>query len=512
MATAGPKKNARARVIVKQIDARGDIRPVLGAKVIVVGKEEGSTNRVGEWISRMFDPGEYGLQVNLPGFGPRPGDPCSPPDPNGERPYTNHPDSYMSVRNFTASTKADPHNLFAVTMVQYEPRVSLRVMNPGYHNQPVRGASVRIVNRATKAPIHEGATDRDGKYLSAAFPLAVGSEFELQVSKPYHEPALWLRTGKVEGGSDHSFQADLSGSVPPVQSANIRVKGQPFATWFNKDFKTNPRIQALPNEHTPGAKLFAANVPQVPFENVFNNIDKWWLGPTLTLEEFIGMFCIMYNETGGCLMPIAENKNKTEEESARRCFNEIEGDKYSYNGGGNRLAGNQINEMIAAKYPNEPDKKLNDQELARWNGKTWPEPAPGSELYQMALECDFYKYRGRGLVQITYRGTYLRHVDRALRAAGHPGSDALPEKELTRIVLQDDKVYFPMVKFYLQGVQANRGAGIVDLYAVNQFQWRKMAAGFTGSPRYHRTFDTRCEALYTEMTRDGFEFLPHVNP
>jgi hypothetical protein len=85
-------------------------------------------------------------------------------------------------------------------------------------------------------------------------------------------------------------------------------------------------------------------------------------------------------------------------------FNAIPNKKNSYNGiNGNLLAGNQLNasgDITAAA------------EIALWNGMSYPDSEPIS-VKNAARVCDFYRFIGRGLVQITGRTNYQRYSSQA---------------------------------------------------------------------------------------------------
>jgi hypothetical protein len=98
-------------------------------------------------------------------------------------------------------------------------------------------------------------------------------------------------------------------------------------------------------------------------------------------------------------------------------FEAIAGRKNSYNGvNGNQLAGDQLlaNGDIAAA----PD-------VATWNGNTYPHAQPAA-VKIAARTCDYYRFIGRGLVQITGRDNYQRYSN--LVAFGHEDFTANPEK------------------------------------------------------------------------------------
>ena len=91
-----------------------------------------------------------------------------------------------------------------------------------------------------------------------------------------------------------------------VKSGNVLVGGKHFADWFNDDFKP-----LYPGNHPTlllwkkPAPMFQSKVNKKNFQTVFDNVEHLW-AKELSLQEFLGFFCIFYNETGGTLEPISE--------------------------------------------------------------------------------------------------------------------------------------------------------------------------------------------------------------
>lgn len=168
--------------------------------------------------------------------------------------------------------------------------------------------------------------------------------------------------------------------MPAMISGNFSVNGVPFAQWFNKTVKpANP-----------------APFPNVVAETTFNALiaDIALLSgkPQITVNEFIGHFCIIYNETGGTFKPLREYGG------IEYMFNAIPKKKLSYNTlSSNRKAGDQLKgwNVISSAA-----------DVTLWNGTAWPANAP-QNVKDAAVNCDFFKYRGWGLNQLTTRANYM---------------------------------------------------------------------------------------------------------
>lgn len=77
-------------------------------------------------------------------------------------------------------------------------------------------------------------------------------------------------------------------------NGNFKVDNIDFANWFNTVFQ-------LKNSSLFKNKIIVDNV-----NTVLNHIYEITGKDTITLNEFVGVFCIIYNETGGRFISIAE--------------------------------------------------------------------------------------------------------------------------------------------------------------------------------------------------------------
>ena len=161
---------------------------------------------------------------------------------------------------------------------------------------------------------------------------------------------------------------------------DFRINNQAFSDWFNGTFRLENRTH------------FPYPVRPEGFENVMNHLEKLSGKTSISLAEFCGHFAIIYNETGGRFETIREMGGP------KYIFEPNRRGKISYNTAklGNRLAGDllQARGVISEAA-----------DVAAWNSQKYPGDARKS-VRKAAKNCDFYKYRGGGFNQLTWRKNY----------------------------------------------------------------------------------------------------------
>ena len=279
-----------------------------------------------------------------------------------------------------------------------------------------------------------------------------------------------------------------------IKSSKITVGDAkvPFAKWYNGVFLKQKDNMGMHPLYTRFLK-FPPIASSGEFAVVFDQ-PKVWLKAELTLNEFIALFMIFCNETGGTFKPLVEGAPKGGE--VGQYFFEAKGKK-SYNDpkqvAGNRPAGDLLVEM------KKLDEVKDAAEVKAWNGVVWPKGS-SDELKKAALECDFYKYRGRGIVQITARKTYQSSVDPLL---GKQKCDDLTDAELTEAVCTNPKVYLPMVKNFFAGKQWQ---GWLAALNKDPAGFRDVGWHVSGDrDGYGNLYEYRCTTLLDAINKEGYD-------
>jgi len=373
---------------------------------------------------------------------------------------------------FAASLAPGPHE-FSVDMLQIRAAVALTVSD-GVAKVP--GATVSVGSE-------QGTTNKSGSYTTSS--LELGKKHDIVVTRNGHgsesatTPGPTIIPVDLRGLTeveDRQLEVKLKNFWGKIKSGTFRVTGQAFPQWF-EDF-----ADQFPKAH-PTLRYHGRDAPTFPFaENVgrgtaftkhFNALAQWSAGE-LTVEEFTSVFMIMANETGGAFKPLSEQGSLAY--------------MFYLNKGPNRLAGELLKERGILTDP---------ARILAWNAtgqKAFPGVGTDGVTEADLKECDFWKFRGRGFVQTTLRPLYLDRVDQILQNAGLSKSDDLSSDELDEAVLNNEKVFLPLLRKELE----RRGEGWAQTNVENWKSFGYAVAGTTNH-EYAALFEWRCQQLFAAL-------------
>jgi hypothetical protein len=194
------------------------------------------------------------------------------------------------------------------------------------------------------------------------------------------------------------------GNAADINSYFATMGAADFVSWFNQNVAGQG----------PWAKRAIGTGPAVAtnFQAIWNNIPQMFGTPQINLLQFLSLMSILINEVGETLAPIAERVGVKDHPGIAYAFDSIENLKVSYNdGGSNWTAYRCFNDadFIAAHGSKLLGDKLSNTTDTRWSGHEYPSGYPtdvNPAVNGFILEADFYKFRGRGLIQTTWRGAY----------------------------------------------------------------------------------------------------------
>lgn len=279
-----------------------------------------------------------------------------------------------------------------------------------------------------------------------------------------------------------------------ITSSNITVDGVDFVSWFNKKMR---------GTHGP---IFGSSIGKDGFKAAWDNVKALTGKDGVVLNEFVAHLMIMYNETGGTLLPSPEG-GTAPYFFERRLLHYADGTPYhkaSYNSAPNRPAGDLLSNGLL--LPPAAQEKLKPfvfdapvitsaADIAAWNATaegSYPSSAP-ADVQQAAQECDFFKFRGRGINQLTWRTNYLAIAGPSIQANYNCSIDDLTTSQL------DDAFRNPLV--YLDAFRrfcSKRGS----IASVLQGSFAAYGTAVSGSQDYGSgLYTNRCVALRDTMLK-----------
>ena len=240
--------------------------------------------------------------------------------------------------------------------------------------------------------------------------------------------ALPERPSTLSGSTDLlQSVVDACAAVKLANAADINAlfaSDSGFIGWYNQTLAATP-------EFCHRGKIKVTNAVAERFNGFWDEIPAVY-GKQITAIEFCALMSIGIQENSGDLWANPEKVGTAKHPGLAYAFDRIPGLKISYNyANGNWSAFTLFNDahfLSAHRTLTPADRILRNGVSNSWNGEIWPSeysPVEDANVNGFIMEADFYKFRGRGIIQTTGRDDYKPLIEFILNDADAKKNTAL---------------------------------------------------------------------------------------
>jgi hypothetical protein len=248
----------------------------------------------------------------------------------------------------------------------------------------------------------------------------------------------------------------------------------------------------------------------------------------ITIWQFLIVSSIMINETGGTFVPVSELGG------LKYMFGTNGGIKKSYNTyAANKTAYALFNDPFFTDAHKELpyyDYIMKDgKKLTKWEKTVYPTGFPDKEEEKAGIiaEADFFKFRGRGLIQTTFRDNYIPLIELTLKYQGvNTIINTYKNKWTTQYEADTQKIASASrnedwdqlfmhtdLEYAAMGVKAffDKRPGSLNFKTENDYHLKGKGAGSLyyvglkvgGTDNYGQVLRARALQIYAEMKKEG---------
>jgi hypothetical protein len=198
-----------------------------------------------------------------------------------------------------------------------------------------------------------------------------------------------------------------------------------FIAWYNRTLSSHPAFRHR-------GKIRATDIVRQRFDAFWDQIPAVFGSAEITMVEFCALMSIGIQENSGDLWANPEKVGTAGHPGLAYAFDRIPGKKQSYNhANGNWTALKLFTDasyLSAHRTLPGADRVLQNGVSQAWAGDSWPGGFPTAEdasVNGFVMEADFYKFRGRGIIQTTGRADYNPLIEFILNDAEARANPAL---------------------------------------------------------------------------------------
>jgi hypothetical protein len=220
--------------------------------------------------------------------------------------------------------------------------------------------------------------------------------------------------------TDHALRVSITKGAD-VTNFFTKKTNQEFIDWFNencanKGFWKDPKRGDFRLGTTPEVRQ--------RFSKIWDQFQIMFDAGEINLAQFICLQSIFINEMGASLKPVTEKVGRAGHPGLAYAFDAISGVKISYNQSPSKTAFELFNDPLFIKTHGQLAQadKLKQTTDLRWKSTVYPQDAfptstdPAESGF--IREADFFKFRGRGFVQTTWRSNYILLIQYIQRYTG----------------------------------------------------------------------------------------------
>jgi hypothetical protein len=256
--------------------------------------------------------------------------------------------------------------------------------------------------------------------------MTVAAQAPRQLPAPMGEAAPMPEAAAAPELSQASIDACVAIRVSKASDIAAHFAGDGgFIAWYNRTLSSHPAFSRR-------GKIPATDIVKRRFDAFWDQIPSVFGTAEITMVEFCALMSIGIQENSGDLWANPEKVGNAGHPGLAYAFDRIPNLKQSYNhANGNWTALKLFGDasyLSAHRTLPGADRVLQNGVSQAWAGESWPGGFPtaaDASVNGFVMEADFFKFRGRGIIQTTGRADYNPLIEFILNDAEARANPAL---------------------------------------------------------------------------------------